>query len=109
MAAVYGGDGSVVNAAVGLLEKDIPLMIFPGGTGNVIAKELGARSASENQPTVPEQPGGLQIWYHWQARAINIKTDPPQKVSLDGEMIGETPSKITLLPQAVEIIVPATA
>lgn len=246
MVAVYGGDGSVVDAAVGLLGTEVPLAIFPGGTGNMIAKELGiplsleaacrlvigkhrrrkidmglvddehhfllrygtgweaeltdladrelkeragilayalggiqamdkrvnaryqlkldgeqqevqgltcmiantgligipgldlnvapgsdmsdglldivifsaedilnwlqgigAHQPQDSQPALPEQPGRPQIRYHWQARKIEIQTDPPQKVTLDGEMIGKTPSIVTILPQAVEVIVPS--
>ena len=61
----------------------------------------------DSQPAVPEKPGRPQISYHWQAREIEIEAEPAQKVTLDGEMVGETPSKISLLAQAVEIIVPA--
>lgn len=39
--AVYGGDGTVVEAASGLLDTTIPLAILPGGTANVVAQELG--------------------------------------------------------------------
>ena len=39
--AVYGGDGTVVEAASGLLETTVPLAVLPGGTANVIAQELG--------------------------------------------------------------------
>lgn len=39
--AVYGGDGTIVKAAAALLSSDVPLAIIPGGTANVIAKELG--------------------------------------------------------------------
>jgi diacylglycerol kinase (ATP) len=38
---VYGGDGTVVETASGLIGSDIPLAILPGGTGNVIAVDLG--------------------------------------------------------------------
>jgi len=38
---VYGGDGTVMEAASGLLGKDLPLAIFPGGTANVMSVELG--------------------------------------------------------------------
>jgi len=40
MVAAYGGDGTVMDAAAGLLGSDIPLAILPGGTGNAFAKEL---------------------------------------------------------------------
>ncbi|MDQ4076104.1 MAG: NAD(+)/NADH kinase, partial [Chloroflexota bacterium] len=39
--ATYGGDGTVMEAASGLLGSDVPLAIFPGGTANVMSVELG--------------------------------------------------------------------
>lgn len=38
--AVYGGDGSVTEAASALIGTDTPLAIIPGGTANVLSKEL---------------------------------------------------------------------
>jgi diacylglycerol kinase (ATP) len=39
--AIYGGDGSVMEAASALHGSAVPLAILPGGTANVMAKELG--------------------------------------------------------------------
>jgi YegS/Rv2252/BmrU family lipid kinase len=39
--AVYGGDGTVMEAASGLCGSGVPLAIFPGGTANVMSIELG--------------------------------------------------------------------
>ncbi len=39
--AIYGGDGSVMEAASGLMNRNTPLAIFPGGTANVMSVELG--------------------------------------------------------------------
>jgi YegS/Rv2252/BmrU family lipid kinase len=39
--AVYGGDGTVLEAASGLRGTQVPLAILPGGTANVISQELG--------------------------------------------------------------------
>lgn len=38
--AAYGGDGTVLEAAAGLLGTPAPLAILPGGTANVLATEL---------------------------------------------------------------------
>jgi diacylglycerol kinase family enzyme len=40
MIAVYGGDGSITEAAAGLIGRNVPLAIIPGGTANVLSKEL---------------------------------------------------------------------
>jgi diacylglycerol kinase (ATP) len=39
--AVYGGDGTVMEAASALNGTTVPLAIFPGGTANVMSIELG--------------------------------------------------------------------
>jgi YegS/Rv2252/BmrU family lipid kinase len=40
------------------------------------------------------------------ARSLTIRTSPPVNVQADGELIGETPIKITVLPRSVRVIVP---
>lgn len=39
--AVYGGDGTLMEAISGLMGSEIPLVILPGGSANVMANELG--------------------------------------------------------------------
>ncbi len=38
--AVYGGDGTLMEVASGLIGSDVPLVILPGGSANVMANEL---------------------------------------------------------------------
>ena len=41
LVAACGGDGTVMDVATGLIGKNVPLVILPSGTGNVLAKDLG--------------------------------------------------------------------
>ncbi|MCL5996957.1 MAG: YegS/Rv2252/BmrU family lipid kinase, partial [Chloroflexi bacterium] len=44
---------------------------------------------------------------HWQAREVCIVADPPQGITADGEVLGQTPVEVKVLPRAVRVIVPA--
>jgi diacylglycerol kinase (ATP) len=43
---------------------------------------------------------------HWQAREIAIQADPPQPVQMDGEMVGNTPVEICVVPGIVRLLTP---
>lgn len=43
---------------------------------------------------------------HWQAREIKVTADPPQKLQVDGEIVGMTPFTAEVVPQAIRIVVP---
>lgn len=44
----YGGDGTVLEIAESLIDKDVPLCVIPGGTANVFARELGIPIAPQD-------------------------------------------------------------
>jgi YegS/Rv2252/BmrU family lipid kinase len=46
---------------------------------------------------------------HWQVRKVSITADPPQKITADGEVLGDTPVEISILPGAIRVIVPGSA
>lgn len=45
----------------------------------------------------------------FQTPAVQIEAEPAQPLQLDGDLVGETPVSIELLPQALRLIVPATS
>jgi YegS/Rv2252/BmrU family lipid kinase len=46
---------------------------------------------------------------HWQAKEIMLQATPASAVQCDGEMIGDTPKQISILPAAVQIVLPPPA
>jgi diacylglycerol kinase (ATP) len=48
---VYGGDGTILEVASSMAGSDIPLVIIPGGTANVLSVELGIPS-DQDQATL---------------------------------------------------------
>jgi YegS/Rv2252/BmrU family lipid kinase len=44
--------------------------------------------------------------HHWQVKTAVIHTDPPQAMSVDGELVENSPAHIQVLPKAVKVIVP---
>lgn len=44
---------------------------------------------------------------HWAGKTLTVDSNPPQAVQVDGEMWGETPVTVEVLPSAVGILVPA--
>ncbi len=46
---------------------------------------------------------------HWQAKHVIVESDPIQQVICDGEPLDPTPIEVTILPQALRVIVPRAA
>jgi diacylglycerol kinase (ATP) len=54
--AAYGGDGTVMEVARGLLGSQTPLVILPGGTANLMSVELGIPKDLEKAAKVAADP-----------------------------------------------------
>ncbi len=84
--------GQNIDVSDGLL--DVLLIVNPGFGSFVDASRKLVES------------GVSKSYVHWQAKNIYIEADPPQTVQVDGEMAGETPVSIRVIPQALGILVP---
>lgn len=43
---------------------------------------------------------------HMRAARVRIETDPPVIIQADGQIVGETPAEFSLLPRALQVVVP---
>ncbi len=63
MVMVWGGDGTMVGVAAVLANTGVPLAILPGGTGNLLARNLG----------IPlDLPGAIEVAYGGRTRAMDL-------------------------------------
>ncbi len=74
--------------------------------------DLYAITAATDQPLISlpklllrTDDSQLKI-YHWQGREISLEAIPTQDVWIDGEIGGETPFVTSVIPQALEFVVP---
>ena len=73
--AIFGGDGSVAEAAAGLAGTKTALAILPGGTANVMAAELGIPGKIEDALRVAANPEST-------VRSVDLGTVNEQKFVL---------------------------
>jgi YegS/Rv2252/BmrU family lipid kinase len=76
-------------------------IVAPVGVAGAIAASYHLLQSALSGSAVDRQDIG-----YLRARSIKITTDPPQKVVLDGELIGETPVEIECIPGGLTIVVP---
>lgn len=94
-----GPAGLVVND--GLLDLTI---IAPSSKAGAIAATYHLlQSALSGNPSDRNDIGYLR------SRQFKITTEPPQKVVLDGEIIGTTPIEVECIPAGLTVFMPATA
>jgi diacylglycerol kinase (ATP) len=62
------------------------------------------RAISHHLFHIGESQAGI---YHWRGKEITLEAETPQEVWIDGEVGGFTPFTTSVIPQALEIVVPA--
>jgi diacylglycerol kinase (ATP) len=61
------------------------------------------RAVSRHLFKIGDSQAGI---YHWQGKEITLEADIPQDMWIDGEADGQTPFTTTVIPQALEVVVP---
>jgi diacylglycerol kinase (ATP) len=102
-----GIPGVTVNLAPGSSVSDgfLDIVVYTQGNAQSWLKLL-TFSVLRTEEEIKQDLADLTLSHQWKARKIKIEADPPMKINLDGEIIGETPSEIEIVPEAFDVIVP---
>jgi YegS/Rv2252/BmrU family lipid kinase len=103
-----GIPGANINLAPGSSVSDgyLDVVVYSLGNSQFWTKLL-MFSVMRPEDEIRQDLDNMTLSHQWKARKIRIEADPPMKINLDGEIIGETPSEIEVVPAAFEVIVPA--
>jgi diacylglycerol kinase family enzyme len=71
----------------------------------ILVRSTAIISLLTSGPALFEAGGKEQLIGHWKARHIRLDAAPAQPVHVDGEMTGDTPVEIQVVPGAVSVLV----
>lgn len=113
---------TVTAAAITIANAAPPISIFAQGPAGIITDDglldltivaptnrLGAIASAYHllQTAFRDEAAKRDDIGYLKAKRLKISTDPPQKVVLDGELIGATPIEVECIPSSLTIFVPA--
>jgi diacylglycerol kinase family enzyme len=73
---------------------------------SLISGILGQEKNDVSAEEVGAQPSQARSIRHWRAKDVVVRSVPVCNVQCDGEMIGDTPKNISILPAALQVVVP---
>lgn len=116
LVVVGGGDGTISSIVDSFAYQDVVLGLLPLGTGNSFARTLGIPLSLEGAVDVIAhgkvadvdlgKVGEDYFARQFTTRDLTIETTPVQYVDVDGEITTQTPVRITLAPEALNVMVP---
>lgn len=97
-AGALGIAGIAISPEVAIDDGMLDVFIIQRADINELAS-LAATMVGATSPTV-------STLAHWKCRTLRVEADPPQDVEADGEALGRTPVELSVLPKAINVIVP---
>ncbi len=80
------------------------ISVFDGLLDVILVRDRSFQSFVSIGKSVATTTPTQDTIHHWQAKEIQIATDPPQSIQVDGEIGWETPVSIKVIPQAVRVL-----
>ncbi|HIK56188.1 MAG TPA: methylglyoxal synthase [Synechococcales cyanobacterium M55_K2018_004] len=96
--SILAQGGGVVDFQDGLLDVTI-------GTASSRIEAIGTMLNLLGSAIIKRDPQQANL-FHARTPSLRIVTDPPQKVVVDGEIIGTTPIEVKCIPQGLKVILP---
>ncbi len=100
----------VENLGMSSLRRALEVDSHPGKLDVIVLQRADLTSFIAMLPAlVTGSPPNHESIQHWHACEVKVTADPPQSVQADGELLGDTPVSASIVPRAVNIIVPRPA
>jgi diacylglycerol kinase (ATP) len=104
--ANFGGMGMPIEPRLGIHPDDGVLDVIVVSASGPLPGLLAGWEALRQRRLGKSSAGHV---FRARAREVSIKTDPSRLVEIDGSVVGATPIKATIRPDALTVIVPAPA
>ena len=95
-----------IGGVMGLEIPPVGDVSISDGYLDVYAVTKGVQPLRAISKHIFHQDGSDAGVYHWRGKEITLEANPIQDVWIDGEVDGKTPLTATVMPQALEIVVP---
>ena len=95
-----------IGGVMGLEIPPVGDVSISDGYLDVYAVTKGVQPLRAISKHIFHQDGSDAGVYHWRGKEITLEANPIQDVWIDGEVDGKTPFTATVMPQALEIVVP---
>jgi diacylglycerol kinase (ATP) len=103
LACIVANSGNIGAAGISIVpDMDVSdglldvIVITRGDLPSLVALAASVVGGVENAPALQ----------HWRVKKGSIRSDPPQSVQVDGEILEKTPVDVEVVPHAVRILVP---
>ncbi len=80
------------------------ISVFDGKLDVLLIRDKSFQSFVAIGKSIATSTPSSDAVHHWQAQEIQIRTEPSQKIQVDGEIGWETPISIKVIPGAVNVI-----
>jgi YegS/Rv2252/BmrU family lipid kinase len=96
----------VGNLGISGLAEALDTANHPDDLAVVVLKKVDREAFIDLLATIGGLQASMGTIKHWHAKRVRVEANPPQVAQADGEVLGDTPVDVEIVPEPVYVIVP---